>query len=88
MVEFILSGVFPGLGQFYNRQPFKGVAFLVVGLVLSWLVARSMPADPLALVEPGRELIASILLLLMIWLWSLIDAWRAAGRATTGNASR
>jgi len=27
ITALILSGIFPGLGQFYNRQPIKGVAF-------------------------------------------------------------
>jgi TM2 domain-containing membrane protein YozV len=38
VVALILSSVFLGLGQFYNRQPLKGALFLAVGVVLSWLV--------------------------------------------------
>src|SRR5262245_54564564 len=30
LVALILSGIFPGLGQIYNRQPIKGAAFLAV----------------------------------------------------------
>ena len=32
MVALVLSGIFPGLGQFYNRQPLKGTG--------SWWLAR------------------------------------------------
>ncbi len=42
-VALLLSGVFPGFGQFYNRQPAKGVAFVVAGGILSWLVGRGVP---------------------------------------------
>jgi TM2 domain-containing membrane protein YozV len=41
VVALILSSVFLGLGQFYNRQPLKGALFLAVGVVLSWLVVRT-----------------------------------------------
>src|SRR5215831_13124695 len=30
VIALILSGIFPGLGQFYNRQPVKGVIGLAV----------------------------------------------------------
>ncbi len=80
-VALILSGVFPGLGQFYNREPIKGALFLVIGLVLSWLLGRLAPIDPLVLPrgEVGRLLVV-VLVLLAIWLWSVVDAWRRAGR--------
>ena len=80
VVALILSGVFPGLGQFYNRQPVKGVIGLVIGLALSWLAGWSTPTDPRALVRPGAALLAALCALLAVWLWSIIDAWRTAGR--------
>ncbi len=80
VIALILSGIFPGLGQFYNRQHVKGVAFLVAGVVLNWLLARAFPADVLALVRPGANLIVLLCVLLALWLWSVIDAWRMPGR--------
>src|SRR2546426_565779 len=53
MVALVLSGIFPGLGQLYNRQPFKGAVFVALGLVLSWLTGRAVPTDPQALARPG-----------------------------------
>ena len=80
VLALILSGVFPGLGQFYNRQPVKGVLFLVVGGVLSWLLGRLTPTDPRALVRPEASFFVLLAVLLAVWLWSAIDAWRVAGR--------
>ena len=80
LAALILSGVFPGIGQFYNRQPTKGVAFLVAGIVLSWLLGRSAPTDLEAFAQPGAMLLVFLSTLLVIWLWSLVDAWQSARR--------
>jgi len=80
LVALVLSGVFPGLGQFYNRQPVKGAIGLAAGAVLSWLAGRAMPADPLAIDQAGFALFGPTCALLAVWTWSIIDAWRAAGR--------
>ncbi len=80
VIALILSGIFPGLGQFYNRQHIKGVAFLVAGVVLNWVLARALRADVLALVRPEANLIVLFCVLLALWLWSVIDAWRMASR--------
>src|SRR5262245_41440662 len=93
IVALVLSGIFPGIGQFYNRQPLKGVAFAVVSGGLCWLAERALPADllaenPLLLGQQGglarnpssAVLILLVVLLLVVWGWSLIDAWRAADR--------
>jgi len=80
-IALILSGVFPGLGQLYNRQPVKALVFLAAGVVLCWLVGRAAPADPLELARPGAELLALLGALLALSVWSVIDAWRGAGGA-------
>jgi len=82
MVAFFLSGVFPGLGQFYNRQALKGGAFLVAGVALSWLIGRTVPTDLVALASAsvGTDAILLVCLLLAIWVWSAIDAWRVGMR--------
>ncbi|OLC36367.1 MAG: hypothetical protein AUH81_08230 [Candidatus Rokubacteria bacterium 13_1_40CM_4_69_5] len=80
IVALVLSGVFPGLGQFYNRQPIKGVVFLGAGIVLSWVLGRAVPTDPQALAQTGAALIVLLCVLLALWLWSIVDAWRIAGR--------
>ena len=80
-VALVLSGIFPGLGQFYNRQPLKAMFFVAAGIVLSWFLWRVTPTDVRALVEPGATPIILLGALLAIWLWSVIDAWRVAGRS-------
>ena len=80
VLGLILSGIFPGLGQLYNREYLKGALFAVPGAVLTWLVLRAIPADPLALAQPGAALLLSMATLLALWLWAIIDAWRVAGR--------
>jgi Family of unknown function (DUF5683) len=77
-IALILSGVFPGLGQFYNRRYVKGGIFFVAAAALSWFTGREVPVDPLALTQPRVELVLPLLTLLGLWLWSIIDAWRSA----------
>ena len=77
---FLLSGIFPGLGQLYNREYLKGVLFIMPGAVLTWLFMRAVPADILALAQPPASLILPMVLLLSLWLWAIIDCWRVAGR--------
>ena len=81
ILAVVLSGIFPGLGQFYNRQPIKGAAFVIIGGVLTWLLGRALP-DPLALLTApiGTNLTVLLCLLLALWGWSLIDAWWTSGR--------
>ena len=80
LIALILSGVFPGLGQFYNRQLSKGAAFLAAGIVLSWFLGRAIPMNFLTLIQPTADLLVPLFVLLIVWLWSIIDAWRGAGR--------
>ena len=79
VVGFILSGLFPGLGQLYNREYLKGVLFVVPSAVLSWFVGRATPTDLLALAQPSATLMLLLAALLAIWLWAIIDAWKVAG---------
>lgn len=80
VIALMLSGIFPGIGQLYNRQPVKGAIGVVLGVVLTWAAARAAPADPVALAQPGADVLGPLLALLAVWVWSLIDAWRAAGQ--------
>ena len=79
-IALLLSSVFPGLGQLYNRQPAKGIGFLAAGVALSVWIGRVAPADLQALAEPEGRLLALLLVLLALWIWSMIDAWRVTRR--------
>jgi hypothetical protein len=80
VVGFILSGIFPGLGQLYNREYLKGVLFIVPSAVLIWPVGRATPTDLLALAQPSATLLRLLAGLLAVWLWAIIDAWKVAAR--------
>jgi zinc transporter ZupT len=86
IVALFLSGIFPGLGQLYNRQLVKGAAFVVGSGALTWLAGRGvspevLQEDLLRGENPlGTSVIVPVGLLLIVWIWSLIDAWRVAGR--------
>ena len=80
-VALFLSGLFPGLGQFYNRQPVKGGLFFGPSVVLTWIFAQAAPADPLALLQaPPTTVVLTSFAFLAVSIWSVIDAWRSAGR--------
>lgn len=79
-IALILSGVFPGLGQFYIRAWGKGVAFLLAGLAATWALGRIVAVEDLLagrLSQPRGTLLAA-LALLGLYVWNFIDAWRSA----------
>jgi hypothetical protein len=81
----ILSGVLPGLGQFYNRQWLKGVGFLLGTLVVDGVLGVSAGmikffqsgAPP---ENTGQFLFGSLNVLALV-IWSITDAARTAERA-------
>ena len=80
-IALLLAGTFPGLGQFYNRELVKGAIFLAAGIALSWMLTRAAPANPLTITpDQATAILARALVLLAIWLWSVVDAWRGASR--------
>lgn len=89
VIAGVLSGVMPGLGQFYCRQWAKGAAFLISAIaidasfgvssgVLELLQSFGAPAQSDVL---GKLLLGS-LLFLAIALWSVVDAVRTAKRSS------
>lgn len=81
-VAGILSGVVPGLGQFYNRQWLKGVGFLLGALVVDGML--SVSADMIkffqagALPESTVQFLFGSFIVLVIAIWSIADAVRTA----------
>lgn len=79
-VAAILSAVFPGLGQFYNRHWFKGLGFFIGSGMLTQLISERISIDDLLagdLSKTGR-LIGLLLILLGLLVWSMVDAYRSA----------
>ncbi|MEW6542832.1 MAG: hypothetical protein AB1411_04390 [Nitrospirota bacterium] len=88
-VAGILSGLMPGLGQFYCRQWKKGAGFLVGAIVVD--AALGVSAGFLKLLQTGGmgltpDEATSILLrslpFLALALWSVVDAVRTARRSS------
>lgn len=82
----LLSAIIPGLGQIYNRQWGKGVAFLagVVALMLGLShLADQAQLDRAAAGAPLENtglIIALLVLFLVLVVWSIADAARTARR--------
>lgn len=81
----ILSGLMPGLGQFYCRQWAKGAGFLLAaiavdagfGISSGMLEVLQSVGGPTPTEGLGR-LLLGMLALLGVALWSIIDAVRTA----------
>jgi len=81
----ILSGILPGLGQFYNRQWLKGVGFLlgtlvvdgVLGVTAGMIKFFQSGAPP---ENTGQFLFGSLIILALV-IWSITDAARTAQRS-------
>ncbi len=91
-VAGILSGVMPGLGQFYCRQWKKGVGFLIGALVADAVFGASAGFVQLvqALLAGSPPPAASVIVLrslplFAVAIWSIVDAVRTAkaSRAAT-----
>ena len=75
-----LSGIFPGLGQLYNGDAWRALAFGAAGALTAF-----GPWNPLEieidLDDPAaglRNVLLASLPFLATALWSVIDAWRRA----------
>ena len=82
MLAGVLSGVMPGLGQFYCRQWGKGAGFLVGMLVVD--AGTGMTHTVLDVLQSGQlpqdltMFLIGSLVVLAIAAWSVIDAVRTA----------
>jgi TM2 domain-containing membrane protein YozV len=88
VVAALLSGLIPGLGQLYNKQWVKGMAYLVGVIVLTATLGRI--ADPSQLAGSAStgapldhvgQIVILLLLLLGLVIWSMVDAARVARRS-------
>jgi len=83
-IALILSGVFPGLGQLFLRSWGKGVALLLAVGVLTWAMGDLVSLEDLLAGRVAYPLVtlALVLVLVAVFLWNVVDAWRA-GRGRT-----
>jgi len=86
----VLSAIFPGLGQLYNGDIWKGVGFLALGFVLGWMSTEAISLDELLggeLPSGTARFIGVSLLFLACYFFSMVEAYRSAKR-TTGTRSK
>lgn len=80
-IAFILSGIHPGLGQFYNEDWGKGIAFFVLFFFLSGFLLPENYLDILRMKVPmTKDLFFRLLVLGLFWAVSIYDADRSAKR--------
>ena len=83
ILALVLSGLFPGLGQLYNRERLKASLFFIAGLVTGFapfgaIDVKIDPNDPAAAIQ---KMLVATLPFLAVALWSVIDAYRSAKRS-------
>ena len=79
-IALILSGVFPGLGQFYLHAWGKGAAFLIAGAAATWALADLISVQDVmtGLLPHPLASLGVLLALLAVFIWSIADAWISA----------
>jgi hypothetical protein len=85
LIATLLSGVFPGFGQLYNRERLKALLFFVGGTVAAFGPFSPVDVD-IDLNDPTagmRKVLLASLPFLVIAAWSVIDAYRTARRTRT-----
>jgi hypothetical protein len=85
LLAAVLSGLFPGLGQLYNRERLKALLFVIGGVVTA--VPFSLVDVDINLDNPAavmRMVLLASLPFLIVALWSVIDAYRTARRPMEG----
>lgn len=70
ILALILSLILPGLGQIYNGEVAKGITFLIA-LAISVLL---------------KFVLIGFVLVPIVWIWAMIDAFRSAERINRGSA--
>ena len=78
LVAVLLSGLFPGLGQWYNGENRKALLFVVGGLLTAFgpFSGLDVEIDPDAPAAGVAKLILATLPFLLLAFWSILDAYR------------
>jgi hypothetical protein len=82
MAAVFFSGIFPGLGQLYNRERGKAVLF-AAGAILTGFGPLSPLDIDIDLGDPAvglRKILLASMPFLAVALWSVADAYRTAKR--------
>jgi Family of unknown function (DUF5683) len=79
----VLSAVFPGLGQFYNRHWFKGLGFFIGSGMLFEMMGNGLSIEALMAGDLSgvRKFLGLLLALMALLVWSMVDAYRSAKKS-------
>lgn len=82
LVAVILAGLFPGLGQLYNRERLKALLFFAAGALTAFgpFSPVDVNIDLNDLTAGLHKVLWATLPFLAVALWSVIDAYRVAKR--------
>lgn len=82
VMALFLSGLFPGLGQLYNGDLWRALAFAAAGAFTGFGPWNPLEVD-IDLDDPAaglRKVLIASIPFLVVATWSAIDAWRRAQR--------
>jgi hypothetical protein len=80
-LALILSGILPGLGQFYNEDWAKGTGFFIASTVLDSMLFPENYLDILRLKVPlTADLVGRLLVIGVFRAWAIYDADRSVKR--------
>lgn len=84
ILAVFLSGIFPGLGQWYNGEKTKAALFAIGGVLTGFgpWSPLSVNLDPTDLNGDLRKISLAFLPFSLLALWSVVDAYRSARRST------
>lgn len=87
-IALILSGILPGLGQFYNEDWAKGAAFFIASTILDSFLFPENYLEILRLRVPlTAELSGRLLVLGVFRAWAIYDADRSVKRKNAAALS-
>ncbi|HLG23032.1 MAG TPA: hypothetical protein VI382_09465 [Candidatus Manganitrophaceae bacterium] len=89
-VAFILSGLMPGLGQFYNQDWLKGIGFFIGAIVMTEISLSGISWEMIFRGDTPvsfGSLLFRLAALAAFWIWSIVDADRSAQRKNAAASS-
>ncbi|HEY7535871.1 MAG TPA: DUF5683 domain-containing protein [Thermodesulfobacteriota bacterium] len=83
-IALILSAIFPGLGQLYNKQMPKGIALLALNLAVNLLLIKPLEELTISRDSPDKSTLfivsAYTVIGLILWIYAIVDAKRTADK--------
>jgi TM2 domain-containing membrane protein YozV len=82
-LALVLSAIFPGIGQIYNNQIFKGISLIALNVVINLLLVKPIEKITTSIDSiPDNStlfiIIAYMTAGLVLWVYAIIDAKRTA----------